>query len=127
MKHKCIWAGITITTILLILMTACGKPDAEKTPSNEPSDEPSQAVSTRPQVSEKYTIIFDRNTTPDDVTDDETYTYETTRYDEAGNVVTNSETSVLTVDYSENAYITAAVPAPEREGYYFALSFRKNQ
>lgn len=120
MKHKCIWAGITITTILFTLMTACGKPDAEKTPSNEPSDEPSQAVSTGPQTSEKYTIIFDRNTTPDNVTDDETYTYETTHYDEVGNEVTNSETSVLTVDYSENAYITAAVPAPEREGYYFA-------
>lgn len=65
--------------------------------------------------------IFDRNTTPDDVTDDETYLYDIMGYNAAGEqIVDHQESSVLTVEYSENAYIAAAVPAPEREGYYFA-------
>jgi len=68
----------------------------------------------------QYTIIFDRNTTPDDLTDDETYEYTVTSYDENYTPIETTERSIMTVEYSDTAIIPTAVPAPEREGYYFA-------
>lgn len=69
---------------------------------------------------ETYTIIFDRNTTAIPW-DDETYEYTVTSYDANWQpVATETKTSVITVEYSENAYIAEAIPEPTREGYYFA-------
>ena len=69
---------------------------------------------------ENYTIRFDLNTTPEDVTDDETFEYEVAGYDANWQPITEKKTSVLTIPYAENAYIPAAIPAPAREGYVFA-------
>lgn len=80
---------------------------------------PSEDAETLQSISE-YTIIFDRNTTPDNTGDDETYEYTVTVYDETGTPVETTRTSVATVPYSEDAFIDAAPPAPTREGYYFA-------
>lgn len=68
----------------------------------------------------EYTIRFDLNTTSDDLTDDETFEYEVQGYDANWQPITEMKPSVLTVPYSENAYIASAIPAPEREGYIFA-------
>ena len=69
---------------------------------------------------EVYTIRFDLNTTPDDITDDETFEYEVSGYDEFWQPIVSKEQSVLTVSKTENAFIASAIPAPTREGYVFA-------
>ena len=69
---------------------------------------------------EVYTIRFDLNTTPGDITDDETFEYEVTVYDEFWQPIVRKEQSVLTVSKTENAFIASAIPAPTREGYVFA-------
>jgi|GEM_PF-4177588 len=62
-----------------------------------------------------YTVVFDKNTTPDDTADDETFTYYTTGW---GAI---QKSSVIEVEYSEDAYISSDdVPRPSRKGYYFA-------
>ena len=69
---------------------------------------------------EVYTIRFDLNTTPDDITDDETFEYEVSGYDEFWQPIVTKEQSIVTVAKTDSAYIASAIPAPEREGYVFA-------
>lgn len=136
---KKILPAILTISLLLTLFAGCSaapavesstKPvESTAAPSNpvesteaptELSEDPSKET-TEPAVEEEvYTIRFDLNTTPDDITDDETFEYEVSGYDEYWQPIVTTEQSVLTVARTENAYIASAIPAPEREGYAFA-------
>lgn len=119
-------------SLLLALFAGCAStsenPAAEvpstKAPATEKPTEPTEAPaeeSTAPTPAEEvYTIRFDLNATPDDTTDDETFSYEVSGYDENWQPTVTMEPSVLTVAKTENAYIASAIPAPVREGYAFA-------
>lgn len=64
---------------------------------------------------EKFTIVFDKNTTPEDLTDDESFTYYTTGWG------AQQKSSIVEVEYAEDAVIPSEdVPRPSRKGYYFA-------
>lgn len=109
----------SIFAVCLLLLSAC---TANQPPEQTQSipDTPTPAETDTPITYTEYTIKFDKNTTPDDVADDEIFEYEVSGFDENWQPVTTVEKSVLTIPYSENAYIEAAVPAPTREGYAFA-------
>ena len=62
------------------------------------------------------TVTFDLNTTPD-LTDNETYVYTTTGYNEYWQPV---ETQSEAVFAAEDGVLTADLPVPAREGWYFA-------
>ena len=62
-----------------------------------------------------YTVIFDKNTTPDDLTDDETFSFYTVGW---GSV---KKSSVVTYPMTDDAVISPDdVPTPTRKGWYFA-------
>lgn len=62
-----------------------------------------------------YTIYFDANTTSDDLTDDESFSYWTQGWN------SEKKSSVITYPATDDAYILADdVPIPTRKGYYFA-------
>ncbi len=62
-----------------------------------------------------YTVVFDKNTTPDDLTDDESFTYYTSGWG------AQQKSSVVEIPYAVDACIPADdVPTPTRKGYYFA-------
>ena len=64
---------------------------------------------------EYYTVIFDKNTTSDDLTDDETFTYFSTGWN------AEKKSSVVQIEKTDDAYIPMEdVPTPTRKGYYFA-------
>lgn len=84
-------------------------------------DQPATEVTTIPSTevtepaSEVYTVIFDKNTTPDDVTDDESFSYYTSGWG------AQKKTSVVEIPKTDDAYIAVdMVPTPTRRGYYFA-------
>lgn len=114
--------NLSVLLLLLGLLAGCGtgNPADETSGTEQPSAPVSETDPAEFAAPAEYTIRFDQNTTPDDVTDDETYTYEVTGWNADGTQSVTEEISILTVPYSENAYLEAAVPAPEREGYYFA-------
>lgn len=62
------------------------------------------------------TVIFDLNTTPD-LTDNETYVYTTTGYDEYWQPVETQSEAVFT---TEDGVLAVDLPIPTREGWYFA-------
>lgn len=131
-KKRKVLSVILSLSLLLALFAGCAStsenPAAEvpstKAPATEKPTEPTEAPteeSTAPTPAEEvYTIRFDLNTTPDDTTDDETFSYEVSGYDENWQPTVTMEPSVLTVAKTENAYIASAIPAPVREGYAFA-------
>lgn len=117
------WLLITSAfPLLLCLLAGCGTADSPNgTPDAEQSSSSALETETKePETPVEYTIHFDMNKTPDDITDDETYTYEMTSWNADGSQSVTEQVSILTVPYSEDAYIESAVPAPEREGYYFS-------
>ena len=62
-----------------------------------------------------YTVIFDKNTTPDDLTDDETFSYYTTGWNSV------KKNSIATYPMTDDAVIsTDDMPVPTRKGWYFA-------
>lgn len=64
---------------------------------------------------DEFTVKFDANTTPDDLTDDESFTYWTKGWD------SKKKTSTVTYKATADAYIHEDdVPIPTRKGYYFA-------
>ena len=79
-----------------------------------------EVPASEPAVITEYTIRFDLNTTPFDTTDDELFEYEVSGYDEYWQPITEMRKSVLTVPYSDNAYIASSIIPPAREGYVFA-------
>ena len=62
------------------------------------------------------TVTFDLNTTPD-TTDNETYIYTTTGYNEYWQPVTEEKEAVFT---TEDGVLSVDLPVPTREGWYFA-------
>lgn len=114
--------NLSVLLLLLGLLASCGtaNPADETSGTEQPSVPASETKQIEPTAPAEYIIRFDQNTTPDNVTDDETYTYEVTEWNEDGTQSTKKETSILTVPYSTEAYLETAVPAPKREGYYFA-------
>ena len=63
----------------------------------------------------RYTVIFDKNTTPDDLTDDESFSYYTTGWNSV------KKHSVVTYPKTDDAVISADdMPVPTRKGWYFA-------
>lgn len=96
------------TVALALALGACGQ-------SAEPTRETEAGTSGDAASPAQYTIIFDKNTTPDDLTDDESFTYYTTGWG------AEQKSSVIQVPMEEGAYIPADdVPTPSRKGYYFA-------
>ena len=64
---------------------------------------------------DEFTVKFDANTTPDDLTDDESFTYWTKGWD------SKKKTSTVTYKATADAYVHEDdVPIPTRKGYYFA-------
>ena len=64
---------------------------------------------------DEFTIKFDANTTPDDLTDDESFSYWTQGWD------SKKKSSTVTYKATADAYIHEEdVPIPTRKGYYFA-------
>ena len=61
-------------------------------------------------------VTFDLNTTPD-MTDNETYIYASTGYDENWQPITQEKGAVFT---TEDGVLTADLPVPARDGWYFA-------
>ena len=102
-------------------MAACDP--AAETPSSDPTGNPSvvpSAVpSNEPAAFTEYTIRFDLNTTSDP-SDNELYVYEEAGYDENWQPVTEQKEAVFTVPVGDDAYLDITLPAPVREGYYFA-------
>lgn len=76
------------------------------------------AVSAGPAMAEEtgMTVIFDLNTTPD-LTDNETYVYTSTSYNEFWQPV---ETESEAIFPAENGVLNVTVADPTREGWYFA-------
>ena len=99
------------TALFLCMLAVMIVPVAAQSISEIPSMEPEPIT--------EYTIRFDLNTTAD-TTDDELFEYEVSGYDEYWQPVTELKKSVLSVPYSDNAYISASITPPEREGYVFA-------
>ena len=85
--------------------------------SNETTEDTAK-VEEKEEVSfpyDEFTVNFDANTTPDDLTDDESFTYWTTGW------ASEKKTSTVTYPATADAYILSGdVPVPKREGYYFA-------
>ena len=61
-------------------------------------------------------VTFDLNTTPD-MTDNETYIYASTGYNEYWQPVTEEKEAVFT---TEDGVLSVDLPVPTREGWYFA-------
>lgn len=100
--------GIAAALALAFLLGACSTAQNANTPQDS-------EVSVTEAAFDHYTVCFDKNTTPDDLTDDESFTYYTTGW---GAV---QKSSIVEIPYSEDAYISADdVPTPSRKGYYFA-------
>lgn len=111
---------ITVLALLLgltVCFCACGNSGAVKNDTPEVTD---QAAQNQSETSETvpydhFTVIFDKNTTPDDLTDDESFTYYTSGW---GAV---QKSSVVEIPYAEDAVIPASeAPKPSRKGFYFA-------
>lgn len=93
----------------LLFLVGCGNGNANNTEGNTENNS-----ETKPPY-EKFTVVFDKNTTPDDLTDDESFTYYTTGWG------AQQKSSIVEVEYAEDAVIPSAdVPKPTRKGYYFA-------
>lgn len=103
--------------LIVSLLAACsGAPASQETapPSQAPSSQPSEPGSPE-EAGAYYTVVFDKNTTPDDLTDDESFTYYTTGWD------AQQKSSVVRVAKTDDAVISPEdVPTPSRKGYYFA-------
>lgn len=106
--------------MVLCTLSGCGKTPQTEPETTAPQTEAVQAQATEASTPAVYTIRFDKNTTPEDVTDDETYLYDVTDWNADGSQSVTQQQSVVEIPYSEDAYIDQAVPAPQREGYYFA-------
>ena len=92
-------------TLVLSLFGGCGQ-------STDTSSDTTEAT-TYPY--DEFTIYFDANTTPDDLTDDESFSYWTQGWD------SKKKNSVVTYPATDDAYIHEEdVPVPTRKGYYFA-------
>lgn len=111
----------TLAVVLLsaMLMSACAA--GQETPLSTPqtsSTQPSATAETEvPTEAEEevYTVIFDKNTTPDDLTDDESFTYYTSGWG------AQQKSSIVEIPRSDTAYLSVDdVPTPSRKGYYFA-------
>ncbi|MBQ2901604.1 MAG: hypothetical protein IJE49_07125 [Agathobacter sp.] len=96
------WKALLLLLGTVFVLSACGNDNAGNTESEQ-----------NPPY-EKYTIVFDKNTTSD-LTDDESFTYYTSGWG------AQQKSSIVEIDYAEDAVIpTSEVPTPKRKGYYFA-------
>lgn len=100
------WKALWALMGMALLLTGCGDGTANNTGDNSEQQKPPY---------EKYTIVFDKNTTPEDLTDDESFTYYTSGWG------AQQKSSIVEIEYAEDAVIpTSEVPTPKRKGYYFA-------
>lgn len=107
MKKKGLSIGLIACATIMIL-GACGSDKQDNT-------ENSTEIEATTVPYEHYTVVFDKNTTPEDTTDDETFNYYTTGWG------AQQKSSVVEIEYSKDAYIPASeVPMPSRKDYYFA-------
>lgn len=112
----------TLAVVLLsaMLLTACAAgPDTASSTTQAPATQSSTPVAKTEAPTEAaeevYTVIFDKNTTPDDLTDDESFTYYTSGWG------AQQKFSIVEIPRSDTAYISVDdVPTPSRKGYYFA-------
>ena len=96
------WKALLLLLGAVFVLGACGNGNANNTESEQ-----------KPSY-EKYTIVFDKNTTSD-LTDDESFTYYTSGWG------AQQKSSIVEIEYKEDAVIPASdVPTPKRKGYYFA-------
>ncbi len=100
------------------VLGGCGTKDAAEVLEEKGTEivaETEREVETEQSTEDVYTIYFDANTTPDDLTDDESFSYWTQGWD------SKKKSSVITYPATDDAYILADdVPVPTRKGYYFA-------
>lgn len=113
---------LAVVLLPAMLLTACaagqeGPSPTTQAPSTQPSvTEPDAQTEAPTEAAEEvYTVIFDKNTTPDDLTDDESFNYYTSGWG------AQQKSSIVEIPRSDGAYISAEdVPTPSRKGYYFA-------
>ena len=110
-------------SMILALFAGCGGQTDEATPPETQGStetvQTDETEATEAVVSDApydhFTVVFDKNTTPDDLTDDESFNYFTAGWD------SQKKFSIKEIPYSEDAYIPSSeVPTPTRKGYYFA-------
>ena len=100
------WKILLVLLGMMLLLAGCGDSAVDNTENNSEAENPPY---------EKFTVVFDKNTTPDDLTDDETFNYYTTGWG------AQQKYSVVEIEYAEDAVIPSEdVPRPTRKGYYFA-------
>lgn len=114
------FAKILCGLLSVIMLSACGSRIQEDAPAEKIPSVSSQSEKTQEKIPpENYVVTFDMNTTAD-ASDDESYEYEATTYDENWTPITSIQKSVVVVPYSESAILETALPAPERDGFVFA-------
>lgn len=100
------------------VLGGCGTKDAAKTLEEKETEIVAESEiedDAEQSTEDVYTVYFDANTTPDDLTDDESFSYWTQGWD------SKKKSSVITYPATDDAYILADdVPVPTRKGYYFA-------
>ena len=87
--------NLSVLLLLLGLLAGCGtgNPTDETSGTEQPSTSVSETEPAESTTPMGYTIPFDQNTTPDDIMDDETYTYEVIGWNEDGTQYITEETS----------------------------------
>lgn len=113
---------LAVLLLAAMLMTACSAgPEATSSTTEAPATQPpvtapvNETEAPTEGKEEVYTVIFDKNTTPDDLTDDESFTYYTSGWG------AQQKSSIVEIPCSDTAYISVDdVPSPSRKGYYFA-------
>lgn len=106
MKKNIIIAAAMTAMVVGALFVGCATTDTESEVENTQSTD---------FPYENFTVKFDANTTPEDLTDDESFTYWTTGWD------SKKKSSTVTYPATDDAYILGDdVPVPTRKGYYFA-------